>query len=168
MGSDLRPLYDLDAAKTASIPVYTHGRQHFDSGGSGINSRQWASLTTPTTWASGDFVIVHRDAFLFAHGFMETPEQRLHTDSIFLYSLAATGLQEVELGPPFFVLFHQPHDRTRLQRADGRELPVAAAYSKLWEMTKALVLEFGMAPLGWRHDFGLWAYTLGEQTLKAH
>ena len=162
------PISSIPLAKVAPVPLYDHvGKVYFDDNGDGTNPRRKLPLTIaserdqPNGWSSGDFLIVKREAFEFAHGYMETPEQRYHMDGAMLMTLSSIGLREVFLGPPQFVLFHQPHDRSRPSE-DPRPKSQNVDHWRLWGIIEDLWGNFGMSPLQTRMDWGLRKYQLNE------
>lgn len=63
------------------------------------------------TNAAGDFLLAPREAFLKIHGFLESVEVYVHTDSYALLQLAAAGYRQAIFAQPHRV-YHADHDRS--------------------------------------------------------
>jgi GT2 family glycosyltransferase len=81
------------------------------------------------TSASGDFVIASKRAFQTIHGFVETNEFYMHTDSYGMAQLRAAGYTQRIFALPE-VAFHADHDRSA---RDGRREAIAYDdHEKAW------------------------------------
>lgn len=63
------------------------------------------------TNAAGDFLLAPREAFTKIHGFLESLEVYMHTDSYAIMQLSAAGYQQAIFATPHRV-YHADHDRS--------------------------------------------------------
>lgn len=64
---------------------------------------------TVDTVASGDFTLMHRDAWEDIEGYLETDLYSLHIDSLSLYAARALGYKQV-IWPHYVCTYHMEHD----------------------------------------------------------
>jgi SAM-dependent methyltransferase len=66
----------------------------------------------PHTVASGDFMLMARDAWIGLKGYPEIPKSQLYIDGLIVYMASVSGLQQVVLPDPPMRVYHLDHPGT--------------------------------------------------------
>lgn len=82
----------------------------------------------PHTTASGDFMLMAREAWISLKGYPEIPKSQLYIDGLIVYMASVSGLQQVVLPDPPMRVYHLDHQGTWIADRPNDKLKLGINY----------------------------------------
>lgn len=82
----------------------------------------------PHTTASGDFMLMAREAWISLKGYPEIPKSQLYIDGLIVYMASVSGLQQVVLPDPSMRVYHLDHQGTWIADRPNEKLKLGINY----------------------------------------